>query len=97
MVPRHVSRLQLQPVPIADSLPRPCRGAGAGVKTLEGFDGPGSYTILEIKTCEPAGDTFIAHRHTATSRTSRRRVRLTLYTFTAYPYSPRALWAARRS
>ena len=27
-----------------------------------------SYTpILEIKTCEPAGDTFIAHRHTATS------------------------------
>jgi len=35
---------------------------------LEGFDGPGSYTILEIKTCEPAGDTFIAHRHTATSR-----------------------------
>jgi hypothetical protein len=25
-----VSRLQLQPVPIADPLPRPCRGAGAG-------------------------------------------------------------------
>ena len=53
--------------------------------------------ILKIKTCEPAGDTFIAHRHTATSRTSRRRARLTLYTSTAYPYSPRALWAARRS
>ena len=30
MVPRHVSRLQLHPVPIADPLPRPCRGAGAG-------------------------------------------------------------------
>ena len=35
---------------------------------MEGFDGPGSYTILEIKTCEPAGYTFIAHRHTATHR-----------------------------
>ena len=35
---------------------------------LEGFDGRDSYTILEIKTCEPAGDTYIAHQHTATSR-----------------------------
>ena len=23
---------------------------------LEGFDGRDSYTILEVKTCEPAGD-----------------------------------------
>jgi len=38
------------------------------IVVLEGFDGPGSYTILEIKTCEPAGYTFIAHRHTATHR-----------------------------
>ena len=35
---------------------------------LEGFDGRDSYTILEIKTCEPAGDTYIAHHRTATSR-----------------------------
>ena len=28
---------------------------------LEGFDGRDSYTILEIKTCELAGDTYIAH------------------------------------
>ena len=48
---------------------------------LEGFDGPGSYTILEIKTCEPAGDTFIAHRHTATSRGAAHR-------FLEQTYSP---------
>ena len=35
---------------------------------LEGFDGRGSYTILEIKTCEPAGATYIARRHTDTTR-----------------------------
>jgi hypothetical protein len=48
---------------------------------LEGFDGPGSYKILEIKTCEPAGDTFIAHRHTATSRGAAHR-------FLEQTYSP---------
>jgi hypothetical protein len=36
---------------------------------LEGFDGRDSYTILEVKTCEPAGDAYIA-RHTE-SRTPR--------------------------
>ena len=25
---------------------------------LEGFDGRDSYTILEVKTCEPAGDAY---------------------------------------
>ena len=35
---------------------------------LEGFDGRDSYTILEVKTCEPAGDAYIARRHTDTSR-----------------------------
>ena len=35
---------------------------------LEGFDGRDSYTILEVKTCEPAGDAWIARQHTDTSR-----------------------------
>ena len=35
---------------------------------LEGFDGRDSYTILEVKTCEPAGDAYIARQHTDTSR-----------------------------
>ena len=35
---------------------------------LQGFDGRDSYTILEIKTCEPAGATYIARRHTDTTR-----------------------------
>ena len=35
---------------------------------LEDFDGRDSYTILEIKTCEPAGATYIARRHTDSSR-----------------------------
>ena len=30
---------------------------------LEGFDGRDSYTILEVKTCEPAGDAWIARQH----------------------------------
>ena len=36
--------------------------------TMEGFDGRDSYTILEVKTCEPAGDAYIARQHTDTSR-----------------------------
>ena len=36
---------------------------------LEGFDGRDSYTILEVKTCEPAGDACLdcapAHGHLA--------------------------------
>ena len=40
---------------------------------LEGFDGRDSYTILEVKTCEPAGDAYwIARQHTDTSRGARR-------------------------
>ena len=35
---------------------------------LEGFDGRDSNTILEVKTCEPAGDAWIARQHTDTSR-----------------------------
>ena len=35
---------------------------------LEGFDGRDSYTILEVKTCEPAGDAWVARQHTDTSR-----------------------------
>ena len=29
-----------------------------GFCVLEGFDGRDSYTILEVKTCEPAGDAY---------------------------------------
>jgi hypothetical protein len=35
---------------------------------LQGFDGRDSYTILEVKTCEPAGGSYIARQHTDTSR-----------------------------
>ena len=35
---------------------------------LEGFDGRDSYTILEVKTCEPAEDAYIARQHADTSR-----------------------------
>ncbi len=36
---------------------------------LEGFDGRDSYTILEVKTCEPAGDAYIARQQGASMST----------------------------
>ena len=57
------------------------------IVVLEGFDGPGSYTILEIKTCEPAGYTFIAHRHTATHRGAGRTDRFLEQTYSPGQYT----------
>ena len=62
---------------------------------LEGFDGGDSYTILEVKTCEPAGDAWIARQHTDTSRgAAHRHLERTLapgqYTIPAHrPGAPR--------
>ena len=62
---------------------------------LEGFDGRDSYTILEVKTCEPAGDAYIARQHTDTSRgAAHRHLERTLapsqYTIPAHrPGAPR--------
>ena len=62
---------------------------------LEGFDGRDSYTILEVKTCEPAGDASIARQHTDTSRgAAHRHLERTLapsqYTIPAHrPGAPR--------
>ena len=62
---------------------------------LEGFDGRDSYTILEVKTCEPAGDAWIARQHTDTSRgAAHRHLEQTLapsqYTIPAHqPGAPR--------
>jgi len=62
---------------------------------LEGFDGRDSYTILEVKTCEPAGDAWIARQHTDTSRgAAHRHLERTLapsqYTIPAHrPGAPR--------
>ena len=39
---------------------------------LQGFDGRDSYTILEVKTCEPAGGSYIARQPTRTPRGARR-------------------------
>ena len=39
---------------------------------LEGFDGRDSYTILEVKTCEPAGDASGLRASTRTPRGARR-------------------------
>ena len=41
-----------------------CRLRGAGLPhipdiVLEGFDGPGTFTLVEVKTFDPAGDTHI--------------------------------------
>ena len=35
---------------------------------LEGFDGPRTFTLVEVKTFDPAGPTHIAQRHTARDR-----------------------------
>ena len=35
---------------------------------LEGFDGPGTFTLVEVKTFDPAGDTHLASRHTDRDR-----------------------------
>jgi hypothetical protein len=62
---------------------------------LEGFDGRDSYTILEVKTCEPAGDAYIARQHTDTSRGAAHRyleqtLALGQYTIPAHqPGAPR--------
>ena len=35
---------------------------------LEGFDGPGTFTLVEVKTFDPAGPTHIAQHHTDRDR-----------------------------
>ena len=35
---------------------------------LEGFDGPHTFTLVEVKTFDPAGDTHLASRHTDRDR-----------------------------
>ena len=64
---------------------------------LEGFDGRDSYTILEVKTCEPAGDAYIARQHTDTSRgAAHRYLEQTLapsqYTVPAHQRGAPRLW-----
>ena len=49
------------------------QGPGAGLPkppdiVLAGFDGPRSYTLIDVKTLDAAGPTHIATHHTATTR-----------------------------